>query len=300
MGVARGDVTVAIVSRSFAERYWPGETVISRVLRFDGEETSRHLVGTVEDVAASDVREMPEPTVYIPWAQQRIGWVQLNLRTRGTGQSILPLLRDELKALDPTLPLTQISTYGELRDGASRDARVLAGLATTLAGLAIVLAVVGLSGLVGFVMSRRRRELGIRAALGASPSANGGLVMRRAAAFDGDRASCRRCREPRRRHQSRGPALWRLPARPDAALDHRDDVGDSHAGRVLAACATGGSCRPGRRAAIRVESCATIERPEILPSCSPGHHYRTSRDVTQLVAPSSGRLSPLGQLGRGS
>ena len=134
----------------------------------------------VEDVVAFDVRELPEPTVYTPWSQRRIGWVQINVRTRATGRSLLPLLRAELATLDPTLPLTDINTYGEIRDLASRDARVLAGFAAALAGLAVTLAVVGLSGLVGFVMSLRQRELGIRAALGASPSANGGLVVRRA------------------------------------------------------------------------------------------------------------------------
>ena len=174
------DATVAIVSRAFAERYWPGEPVMGRTLRFDGEETTRRIVGVVEDVVAFDVRELPEPTVYTPWSQRRIGWVQINVRTWATGRSLLPLLRAELATLDPTLPLTDINTYGEIRALASRDARVLAGLAAALAGLAVTLAVVGLSGLVGFVMSLRQRELGIRAALGASPSANGGLVVRRA------------------------------------------------------------------------------------------------------------------------
>ena len=177
------NVTAAIVSQAFAERYWPGETVVGRTLRFDGEATSRRIVGVVEDVAAFDVREQPEPTVYVPWSQWPIGWAQINLRTRGAGSSILPLLREELRTLDPVLPLSEISTYGALRESASRDARVLAGLSAALAALAAVLAIVGLSGLLGFVMSRRQRELGIRAALGASPSANSGLVLRRALAL---------------------------------------------------------------------------------------------------------------------
>ena len=176
----RDRAPVAVVSQAMADRYWPNGTALGQALHLEDEEAPRRIVGVVENAAANDVREPAAPTLYMPLSQGPIGWVQINLRTPGGGQSAFALLRTSLRSLDPTLPLTEVSTYGELREGASRDARVLAGLSAALAGLAVALAVVGLYGLMGYVMSRRQRELGIRSAIGASPSALAGLVVRRA------------------------------------------------------------------------------------------------------------------------
>lgn len=174
----RGDAV--IVSRALTERYWLERSGLGRTIRLADEDTPRRIVGIVEDVAAFDIREPPRPALYLPWTERYLGWVRVNLRTTGHGRAAFPLLRTTLRELDPTLPLTEVVSYDDMRTGASLDARVLAGLSTALAVLAAVLATIGLYGLMGFVLSRQRRELGIQSALGASPSRNAALLFRRA------------------------------------------------------------------------------------------------------------------------
>ena len=173
--------TVAIVSRDLAERWWPGRgLVIGRQLRIDGENRPRRVVGVVGDVAGPDLRGDREPTVYLPWKHRPDGWAHVNIGTRSVvGTALSTVLLTQVRSLDPSLAVTEIRTYGDLREEAYGDANVLAAMSTGLAACAVVLAVVGLYGLIGYVVGRRQHELSVRAALGASPAANAGLVLRR-------------------------------------------------------------------------------------------------------------------------
>ena len=179
------EATVAIVNRNLADRYWPGLNPVGRSLRLSGETEPRRIVGVVGDATRPTARAAPYPMVYTPHAQNPLGWTQANLRTRADPHAALPLLREHLRALDPTLAVSAPRTFAELRAEASRDARGQAGLATALAALAVMLALIGLYGLMDYFIGRRKRELGVRSALGATPATLVRLVLRRAERLTG-------------------------------------------------------------------------------------------------------------------
>ena len=176
---------VAIVNRSLAERYWPGMNPIGRSLRLAEEDEPRRIIGIAGDAARRDVRSPPYAMIYVPHAQNPSGWTQVNLRTRADPRAGLDAIRELLRALDPTLAVSAPRTFDELRADATRDARLQAGLASGLAAVAGVLALVGLYGLMGCVVGRREREIGIRAALGATPASIVRLVLRHAERLTG-------------------------------------------------------------------------------------------------------------------
>ena len=146
---------VAIVNRTLAERYWPGTNPLGRSLRLAAEDEPRRIVGIAGDAARRSVRSPPYAMVYIP------------------------------RALDPTLAVSAPRTFAVLRADATRDGRLQAGLAAGLAAVAVVLALIGLYGLMGYVVGRREREIGIRAALGATPASIVRLMLRHAERLTG-------------------------------------------------------------------------------------------------------------------
>ena len=179
------EAAVAIVNRTLAARYWPGLDATGRSLRLGGENEPRRIVGVVGDAARPTVRAAPYPMVYVPHAQDPPVWAQVSLRTRADPHAGLLLLREHLRALDPTLAVSAPRTFDDLRADATRDARVQAGLAAVLAGLAMGLALIGLYGLMGYFVVRHVREFGVRAALGATPASIVRLVLRRAERLTG-------------------------------------------------------------------------------------------------------------------
>ena len=171
---------VAVVNRTLADRYWPGMNPIGRSLRLTAEEEPRRIVGIAGDAARRDVRSAPYAMVYVPHAQDPSSWTQVNLRTRADPGAGLLALREHLRALAPGAAVSAPRSFAELRAGATRDARLQAGLASGLAAVSVVLALIGLYGLMAYVVGRRQRELGIRAALGATPASIVRLVLRQA------------------------------------------------------------------------------------------------------------------------
>ena len=171
---------VVIVNRTLADRYWPGMNPIGRSVRLAAEEEPRRIIGIVGDAARRDARSAPYAMVYVPHAQDPSSWTHVNLRTRADPRAGLPALREHLRALAPGAAVSVPRTFAELRADATRDARLQAGLASGLAAVAVLLSLIGLYGLTEYVVGRRERELGIRAALGATPASIVRLVLRQA------------------------------------------------------------------------------------------------------------------------
>ena len=176
--VEEPSAAVAIVNRTLADRYWPGMNPVGSSLRLAAEEEPRRIVGIVGDAARRNARSAPYAMVYVPHAQDPSSWTQVNLRTRADPRAGLLALREQLRALAPGAAVSVPRTLAELRADATRDARLQAGLASGLAAVAVVLALIGLYGLMGYVVGRRQREIGIRAALGATPASIVRLVLR--------------------------------------------------------------------------------------------------------------------------
>ena len=176
---------VAIVNRTLAERYWPGTNPIGRSLQRGAEDEPRRIVGVVGDAARRSVRSPAYAMVYVPHAQDPPSWTWVNLRTRADPRAGLPVLREHLRALDVGGAVSAPRTLAEIRADATGDARLQAGLASGLAAVAATLALIGLYGLMGYVVGRREREIGIRAALGATPASIVRLMLRHAERLTG-------------------------------------------------------------------------------------------------------------------
>jgi putative ABC transport system permease protein len=125
------------------------------------------VVGVVRNAKYLSVRETPVPTVYFPFRDGSP--MTLHVKTRADSGSALRVIEEEVKALDPTLPLFQVQTIEARVDDALRQERLVATLATILGLSAMLIAAVGIYGLISFSVAQRTREIGIRLAVGAAP-----------------------------------------------------------------------------------------------------------------------------------
>jgi hypothetical protein len=174
---------VAVVSESFARRHWPQGTAIGQ--HFTMTFNDRTVVGVVNDVKVRGLDRSSEPQVYFPPTQVENGRLagyapkDLVIRTREPASLVVPAVRRIVHEADAEQPLSDVRSMADIIAGqtTSRTAqlRVLAMLAT----LAFVLAGVGLHGLLGFAVSQRSQEIGVRMALGAKTGQVMRMVLRR-------------------------------------------------------------------------------------------------------------------------
>ncbi len=159
---------VAILNTAAAQLLFGSDNPIGRQLG-SGRQGPTHLevVGVVENAKYLSVREAPIPIVYVPFRDSSP--MTLHVKTRADAQSTLRVIEQEVKALDPTLPLFQVQTIEARVDDALRQERLVATLATVLGAAAMLIAAVGIYGLISFSVAQRRREIGIRLAVGAEP-----------------------------------------------------------------------------------------------------------------------------------
>jgi predicted permease len=166
---------VAIVNQLLAERLWPGEGPLGKALPVSEREAPLTVVGVAQTV--QNAIGPPFPMLYVPMAQHDHWGTTLNVRARPGAASLAGAIAGAVQTLDASLPAVRVSTL----DGRMAEARSALHLASTvlgwLGGMALLLAAVGLSGLTGYVVSERTREVGIRKALGASAGQVLGLVL---------------------------------------------------------------------------------------------------------------------------
>ena len=167
---------VGIINQATAETFWPGEDAVGRRLRTnveDGEWLT--VVGVVADVRHEDVRETSPFTLYRPLAQAP-SWITrmaLVARTQTTDDpqraagAALPRLREALRQMEPRVPVHQMATLDQVVSRSIARERLTGTVVAIYGSLAILLAAVGIFGLLSFSVGERRREIGIRMALGA-------------------------------------------------------------------------------------------------------------------------------------
>ncbi|MBT8397106.1 MAG: ABC transporter permease [Gemmatimonadetes bacterium] len=173
-----GDRRVAVVTEEMSNRFWPGEGGLGREFRGSWDGPPFEIVGIVEDYRVDTPGEDPKPYIHIPLARNGV-FSNYVIRTATPAPSLVPDLERTLRALDPDLVFLDTGSFQELAD--VRLFPVLAGawLIGVFGSLALILAAVGLYGVIGYAVSRRTRELGIRKALGAESRSLVVMVVRR-------------------------------------------------------------------------------------------------------------------------
>lgn len=168
-GEGDGPLTV-IVNRTFAETAWPGEAAEGRRFRFDDATTGDLLqvVGVVADAKYRHVEEAAQGFVYLPMSQHFRPAMTLHVRSDLPPESLIPSVRDTLRRLAPSLPLADFDTLTTFVDEDLWLDRVSAVSLSSFAGLSWLLAALGVYGVLAQVVSRQRREIGVRRSLGAS------------------------------------------------------------------------------------------------------------------------------------
>jgi len=176
-----GSRPVAVINRLAAERYWPNRSAVGGVMTL-AEEVQVEIVGVVNDVTWQQVGEPRTPYVFLSMAQfpslAAGDFLTLAARTDGDVAALLPLVRERFRDIGSGLPLTFSRTMDDLIGTALMPQRMGTTVLTLFGGLALILAAVGIYGVVGYSVVRRSREIGIRIAVGASRMRITAVVMR--------------------------------------------------------------------------------------------------------------------------
>jgi predicted permease len=176
---------VAVVTRAFARKLWPGRSAIGNRFRIDKNGPAMEVVGVAGDIQYFSIGETPRPFFFRPYAQWYRSSFTLNVWTAVDPASLTNQLRAAMTALDPELPVYDVRTMRDhIANGrALLGTRLGAAFAAVFGLLALVLASVGIYGLVSYSVAQRTREIGIRVALGARGASVLGLVMRQGLAI---------------------------------------------------------------------------------------------------------------------
>ena len=161
---------VAVINETAAKQYFPNQNPIGQHFG-STQETSNTLeiVGVVRDVKYNSVRDEAPPTMYVTYFQYRMSSPSFIARTAADPLSVVSAIREQVRAIDPAMPVVNVTTQMEQIENRIAQERLFAQAYALFGGLALIVAAVGLFGLMSYSVSRRTNEIGIRMALGANP-----------------------------------------------------------------------------------------------------------------------------------
>jgi putative ABC transport system permease protein len=188
-----GKQAVAIVDESTARTYWPDRDPIGRRLSTRSPRGAANppwctVVGVIKDINSDGLDQSGAPHIYRPIYQfpgSRALSKSVTVRTFFSATSLEPQIRREIQAVDPDLPVFNVRTMNEVIDGSLASRRFSAELVGVFAVVALLLASVGVYGLLAYMVGQRSHEIGVRMALGAMPSTIGTMIVSRGAGLAG-------------------------------------------------------------------------------------------------------------------
>jgi putative ABC transport system permease protein len=172
---------VVIVSQSFVRRFWPGQSAVGQKINPGFRETGWcSVIGVVGDVKQEGLANDAPLTIYMPYAQGPtflLSFMAIAIRTDGAPLSVVNAARAQVQSVDPEIPVFGVSSMENLISKSLSEPRLNSVLLAAFAGLALVLAAVGIYGMIAYSVTQRTHEIGIRMALGAGPHSMTSLMV---------------------------------------------------------------------------------------------------------------------------